>query len=72
MAIAIPNFDNPFTKALLEVGLLPVNCKRYVIDSGPADGVMTMYFDCYLDQRILEKPVIRSLAHLAKRAKKKR
>lgn len=56
---------NPFIKAMLDVGLLPVNCRRFVIDSGTyGEDVMTIYFDCYVDDRIMEEPVIRSLSEL--------
>jgi hypothetical protein len=64
LASCVPAERNPFTEALIEVGLLPVNCKRYVIDSGLVGNVMTIYFDCFLDNRILEQPVIRSLSKL--------
>ena len=61
---------NPFIKAMHDVGLLPVNCHRFVIDSGPPDGVMTIRFDAFLDDRIFDEPVIRSLEELKKLSEK--
>lgn len=70
LVIAVPSRRNPFTNAMQEVGLLPVNCRRYVIDSGAPDGVMTIYLDCFLDDRILEAPVIQSIRKLKVRRKR--
>jgi hypothetical protein len=71
LAIAVPTQSNPFIIAMQTVGLLPTNCRRFVIDSGPPDGVMRIYFDCFLDDRLLEAPVIRSLSQLKPLKKQK-
>jgi len=58
----------PF-KALVEQGLLPTNCRRFILDSGPPDGVAKIYFDCYaypaqadaiMDRLLHSKPIRKS------------
>lgn len=72
LAIAVPSTvqSNPFIRAMHEVGLLPVNCRRFVIDSGPPDGVMKIYFDAFVDDRIFGEPIISSLGELRDLAEK--
>ena len=67
LSIAVPsNVDaNPFIRAMLDSGLLPVNCRRFVIDSGDPSGVMTIYADCFVDDRILDERIIKSISELA-------
>lgn len=45
-------------------GLLPVNCSRFVIDSGEPDGVMKIYSDCFVDDRIMDDRIIKSISEL--------
>lgn len=65
ISIAMASMNNPFTKALVDVGLLPANCKRYVIDSGDPTSVMKIYFDCYLDDRVLDDRCIKAIEEMS-------
>ncbi len=52
---------------LVEAGLLPVNCRRFIIDCPPPnEGPVKIYFDCYGDVEQLEvvfDEIVRAVRH---------
>ncbi len=49
-----PIINNELTEALMKSGVLPPNCRRYIIDSGYPTDTITMYYECLGDQRLLD------------------
>lgn len=39
---------------LKAAGLLPQNCRRFVIDSGEPDGVVKIYWECFADPATMD------------------
>ena len=45
--------NDQFTRALIDAGVLPANCRRYIIDSGEPGNAITLHFECFGDERLL-------------------
>lgn len=46
--------SHALAKALMESGVLPPNCRRFLIDSGEPGGLLKVFYECYADERVLD------------------
>lgn len=40
--------------ALIAAGVLPPNCRRFLIDSGEPGSAVKVFYECYGDDRLLD------------------
>lgn len=50
-------------KAMQDAGILPENCRRFIIDCN-SRSIVTLYFECLGDERLLEVITAHSMAEV--------